>query len=267
MRWLTVLAFTLSVGTQGARSGESSKPLNPPLVPNALVTTDLSQGVTPTDLVNALLGPGFSAQAIQFSGAPTAAGTFTGGTGILGFERGIVLGSGCISSVAGPNVSDSISCDHGLPGDPALGALSGFTTLDATVLEFDFEPDDWNNTTLLFSYVFTSDEYNEYVFTQYNDVFAFWVNGINCALVPGLGPAPDPVTINSVNGDNPFGGRTRGTRSSTETTTWTTAAGRSTPRWTGSPWCSAVRRRSCHGRRTTFASPLPTRATASTTRT
>src|SRR6185503_17058852 len=77
---------------------------------------------------------------------------------------------------------------------------------DATVLEFDFEPNDWNATTLLFSYVFTSDEYNEFVTTQYNDVFAFWVNGITCALVPRLGPAPDPVTINTVNRDNPFGG-------------------------------------------------------------
>jgi len=207
---LTVLVLTLSIGAHGAqavrRSDVFSKPPRSPLAPTALVTTDLSQGVTATDLVNALLGPGFTAQQIQYSGALTAAGTFTGGTGILGFESGIILGSGCISNVVGPNVSDSISCDLALPGDPALGTLSGFMTFDATVLEFDFEPDNWDATTLLFSYVFTSDEYNEYVFTQYNDVFAFWVNGVNCALVPGLGPAPDAVTINSINGDNPFGG-------------------------------------------------------------
>ena len=48
-------------------------------------------------------------------------------------------------------------------------------------------PTDPASTTLLFSYVFTSDEYNEYVTTQYNDVFAFYVNGVNCALVPGVG--------------------------------------------------------------------------------
>jgi len=206
-RLLAIVLVFAAAGSLGARRSDlQRKGPVATLAPTALVTTDLSQGVTPTDLVNALLGPGFTAEVIQYSGALTAAGTFAGGTGILGFESGIILGSGCISNVAGPNVSDSISCDHTLPGDPALDTLSGFTTFDATVLEFDFEPDNWDNTTLLFSYVFTSDEYNEYVTTQYNDVFAFWVNGTNCALVPGLGLAPDPVTINSINGDNPFGG-------------------------------------------------------------
>ena len=204
---LSITLLIMAATSLGARPSDlrQKRPVAT-LAPSALVTTDLSQGVTATDLVQALLGPGFTAEVIQYSGALTAAGTFAGGTGILGFERGIVLGSGCVSNIAGPNVSDSISCDHALPGDPALDSLSGFTTFDATVLEFDFEPDNWDNTTLLFSYVFTSDEYNEYVTTQYNDVFAFWVNGTNCALVPGLGPAPDPVTINSINGDNPFGG-------------------------------------------------------------
>jgi hypothetical protein len=206
--YLLAIALLIVAATSlGARRSDlQRKRRGVTLAPSALVTTDLSQGVTATDLVNALLGPGFTAEVIQYSGALTAAGTFAGGTGILGFESGIILGSGCVSNIAGPNVSDSISCDHVLPGDPALDTLSGFTTFDATVLEFDFEPDNWDNTTLLFSYVFTSDEYNEYVTTQYNDVFAFWVNGTNCALVPGLGPAPDPVTVNSINGDNPFGG-------------------------------------------------------------
>jgi hypothetical protein len=166
----------------------------------------MTQGVTPANLVGALLGPGVTASNITYNGAPVAAGTFLGGTGIVGFESGIVLGSGCVSNIVGPNLSDSISCDNTLPGDPALDALSGFATYDATVLEFDFVPTDPNGTTLLFSYVFSSDEYNEWVYTPYNDVFAFYVNGQNCALVPGVGASPNPVTINTINNDNPFGG-------------------------------------------------------------
>jgi len=44
------------------------------------------------------------------------------------------------------------------------------------------------------SYVFSSEEYNEYVGSSYNDVFGFFVNGTNCALVNGT-----PVSINNIN--------------------------------------------------------------------
>ena len=56
---------------------------------------------------------------------------------------------------------------------------------------------------LEFSYVFASEEYNEYVCSQFNDVFGFFVNGgeysnENIALIPGTDP-PIPVSINNVN--------------------------------------------------------------------
>jgi len=71
------------------------------------------------------------------------------------------------------------------------------STNDAAVLEFDFVP---TQSTISFQYVFASEEYNEYV-DQYNDVFGFFVNSQNIALIPG---SSDPVTINNVNnGDNP----------------------------------------------------------------
>ena len=57
---------------------------------------------------------------------------------------------------------------------------------------------------LTFQYVFASEEYNEYANTRYNDTFAFFVNGTNCATVPGTVP-PKPVSINTINGGNPFG--------------------------------------------------------------
>ncbi len=65
-------------------------------------------------------------------------------------------------------------------------------THDATVLEFDFVP---KGSTLTFSFVFGSEEYNEFV-NSINDVFAFFLNGNNVALVPGTNT---PVSINNVN--------------------------------------------------------------------
>ncbi len=45
-------------------------------------------------------------------------------------------------------------------------------------------------------YVFASEEYPEYVGSSFNDVMAVFVDGQNCALVPG---SQTPVSINTVN--------------------------------------------------------------------
>ena len=45
-------------------------------------------------------------------------------------------------------------------------------------------------------YVFASEEYPEYVGSSFNDVMAVFVDGTNCALVPGTAT---PVSINTVN--------------------------------------------------------------------
>lgn len=174
--------------------------LAPASVRAALSVSSLDDGVTATDLVQTLLGPGVTASNVVFSGANLAAGTFTGGTDSVGFNRGIVLGSGRAIDVVGPNDADGTTTQLGLGGDADLDALvPGFDTLDATVLEFDFVP---TTGQVEFQYVFASDEYNEYVNSAYNDVFGFFVNGANRALLP------DDVTvvsINNVNGGKPFG--------------------------------------------------------------
>ena len=94
-------------------------------------------------------------------------------------------------------VDDGITGINGTAGDPDLDTLSGFATLDAAVLEFDFIP---TGSQVVFDYVFSSDEYNEFVHDEFNDVFAFFVNGGNCATING-----QPVSVNTINNGNPFG--------------------------------------------------------------
>lgn len=148
---------------------------------------------------------------------------FTGGASSIGFENGIVLDSGkvqtyatdspCSKGVEGPNTCYEAtegkpggpsgfanSTAFGKPGDAELTALSGFPTFDASILEFDFVPE---HSTVQFSYVFSSEEYSDYANTAYNDVFGFFVDGTNCALVPGTS---EPVSVNTINNGNDQGG-------------------------------------------------------------
>ena len=167
-------------------------------LPTGLQTKDLSV-LTADDLVHAITGPGISYSNVQYKGSPLAAGTFSGGNGIIGFDDGIVLGTGAAKSIVGPNKSGTTTTNLRQPGDFDLEAIARGTR-DAAVLEFDFVP---AYERLTFQYVFTSEEYDEYANSPFNDIFAFFLNGSNVALIPG---SETEVSINTINGGKPFGG-------------------------------------------------------------
>ena len=158
----------------------------------SITTTDLTQGPTAEDLAQSLAGAGVTISNVSYTGAPTAGGFFTSPTAVIGVDEGVVLGSGQIADVVGPNTSDETTTQYGTAGDVDLTALTGLPTNDAVVLEFDFVPD---ADRVFVEYVFTSEEYNEWSPSQYDDVFAFFVNGENCATVDG-----ERVSVNTING-------------------------------------------------------------------
>ncbi len=154
-----------------------------------LTDTTLNPGM----LASALVGTGVTISNVTYTGSPVAAGTFHTESSIIGFTDGIILSTGSARSVIGPNCSSEITTASGYPGDTDLSNLIGQNaTFDAAILEFDFVP---TNPTIRFQYVFASDEYEEFVF-QYNDVFGFFVNGQNVALIP---QTSTPVSINNIN--------------------------------------------------------------------
>lgn len=163
---------------------------------------------TPSELVDLLVDPTDDDDTVTIIGAPIytgaalASGSFTGGTssGVgLGINSGLILTSGLAADAVGPNNSDGTSTGNGTLGDADLNGLIPQATRDAASLEFSF-----TTTTgeLSFNYVFASEEYNEFVNSSFNDVFAFFLNGENIALIPGT---DIPVSINNVNGGNPLG--------------------------------------------------------------
>ena len=160
--------------------------------------SDLTGGLAADDLVGQIIGKGVSYSNVSYTGAEAAAGTISGITD-LGVEEGLALSSGAVagedSSFLGPNQDSAMSSYFGTDGDADLDAIvSPSTTNDAAVLEFDFVPD---TDQISFTYVFGSDEYNEYVDSTFNDVFGFFINGQNCAVTD----SGDPVTVNSINND------------------------------------------------------------------
>jgi hypothetical protein len=164
----------------------------------AIGTQDLNTA-TPTDLAKMLVASNVPVSNATFTGAKVAGGTFTGGLQAVGFNIGIILSTGNIASVVGPNKSTNTTTQNLQPGDPDLSKLTTFPTYDAAVLQFDFVP---TTPTISFKYVFSSEEYNEFVNSSFNDVFAFYINGVNCAVV---GSPPVPVSINTINNGNPVG--------------------------------------------------------------
>jgi hypothetical protein len=160
----------------------------------SVTTTDLNS-VTPLQLAQMLAGPGVTVSNVTFTGANVAGGSFTGGLADgLGIASGVILSSGNVANAVGPNANDGVTTVNMTAGDADLNAIVGVghTTFDAATLEFDFVP---TSSPVSFRYVFSSDEYNEFV-GEFNDVFAFLIDGVNVALIPGTST---PVAINTVN--------------------------------------------------------------------
>lgn len=168
-----------------------------------------------------LLGAGVQATNIQLVGVPEQVGYLTGAinTGLT-IDGGMVLSSGYASNLlcsefggfftgAGGN-ADLLSVAQSVPG--LIGANFNVNSVhDVCMVSFDFVA---TGDSIFFNYVFGSVEYNTYINSQFNDVFAFFLAGpgitgpysapagfpggsINLAVLPGTNP-PLPVTISSV---------------------------------------------------------------------
>lgn len=172
-----------------------------PFTLNAQLNVDISY--TAFDLVqNILIGQGVTVTNVQFTGDNAQKAYFYGTTNI-GFTDGILLTTGGATVAIGPNTTGSANVAVNTAGDADLENIINYATNDASVLEFDFIP---QADTISFNYVFASEEYPEFVCSQFNDVFAFLLTGPdpnggmynkkNIAIIPNT---TLPVAINTVN--------------------------------------------------------------------
>lgn len=178
-------------------------------------------GFTPTYLTqNVLIGNGLTATSISFQGnTATQIRKFRALGTTLGLDSGIVLSTTPMTNnnvFSGSSTGVTVTGGAGTAGYALLNQYTQCgATFNAAVLQFNFTP---LGDTIKFRYVFASEEYNEFVNTQFNDVFAFFLSGPkpgggnyvnqNIAIVPNT--VNTPVSISNVN-NGQAGGCTPGT--------------------------------------------------------
>ncbi len=171
---------------------------------NITISAQISvTSITPNSAVqNVLIGVGVTASNIQYHGSNAAIGKFTSTSASLPFSSGIILSTGLATAVSG-NATSFASTDNSQGSDPQLAAIADAVVKDASVLEFDFIPE---SDTVRFRYIFASEEYPNFVGFGVNDIFGFFISGINpaggsytnknIALIPGTNT---PVAIDNIN--------------------------------------------------------------------
>lgn len=172
---------------------------------NYYVNTNL----TPEQLVQHIVGSSVVTSNVTYKGAELSKGIFNGFSNI-GMESGIILSSGKAASSQGPNNNSSMSTIMNTSGDNDLQMIAGNVSGDASVLEFDFIPAD---STLSLKLVLGSEEYPEYVNSQFIDEMGVFLSGpsitgpyssppdfpggsINIALIPSLNLR---ISMNNIN--------------------------------------------------------------------
>lgn len=162
----------------------------------SVTITDLNQ-ISINQIVNNFAGSGLQITNITHQGNAAQIGYFNGNTG-TGLSSGVILSSGDVHSASNTNVSGSTTTIYNGAGDIDLATISSGQVNDAAVITIEFIP---FGDTIIFNYVFASEEYPEWVGSNFNDVFGFFISspGVptqNIALIPGT---TMPVSINNVN--------------------------------------------------------------------
>lgn len=211
---------------------------------NITIIAQNSEDFTIDKITSRLISGGLEVLNIKsnFTESDLAMGYFHDKSRYMGMEQGMILSTGAVFELEGENTTDNytsfavenkeesntmifsnkssiesnsktndslgtnitvIDCDDSIGDEDLSNEIDGLVTYDARVIELQFRA---TADTFYYRYVFASEEYDEYVCTPYNDVFAFYLidnetgSKINTAIIPNK---KLPVSINTINDGNP----------------------------------------------------------------
>lgn len=185
-----ILLFQLFSYSQGI-SVDSQTYTPQQLIEDILIDSDCIENVVVTNVYGG-----------DFNGSDQSYGYFDASGTSFPFQSGLVLSTGRLQNVPGPNNSLSDDDAPNWQGDVDLEtALNENNTINATILEFDFTS---IASQISFRYIFASEEYQEGNANscQYSDLFGFLIRPVsgggqyqNIALVPNT---YTPVKVTTV---------------------------------------------------------------------
>jgi GEVED domain len=127
----------------------------------------------------------------------TFTGGLTGGTPNIGIDNGVALVTGDAATAKGPNNSTGLTSGvFAIRTDPQIATLTTDSAYDTTSITFDVIP--YGNF-LSVRFVFASEEYNEYVCSQYDDAVGIFVKTGAGAYQNIAKVGANNLTINQVN--------------------------------------------------------------------
>ncbi|ROU00254.1 Hint domain-containing protein [Histidinibacterium lentulum] len=165
---------------------------------------NINSAVSAMDLAEEMFGAGVTIVSASIAGDPVQYGIYSDGLatspGVVPADSGVILSTGNVRSFTNgdgstnTNTAGNTSTDTagGINNDPALNAAAGVRTYDGVIFDATFIPDgDW----ITMQFVFSSEEYLEYVNAGFNDPFIVYINGV---LTP-ITPDGQTVAIDTVN--------------------------------------------------------------------
>ncbi|WP_299229202.1 choice-of-anchor L domain-containing protein [uncultured Psychroserpens sp.] len=197
-RVIIFTCFLLSLAGYGQNIQVDSQSFTPQqLIEDILIDSDCIENVVVTNVVGG-----------DFNGSDQSYGFFDATGTSFPFLSGVVLSTGRLNNVEGPNTTLSDDDAPNWSGDSDLETVLNETnTLNATILEFDFTS---VASQISFRYIFASEEYQEGNpnTCQFSDLFGFLIRPIaeqqytNIALVPNT---QTPVKVTTVHPEIPNG--------------------------------------------------------------
>ncbi|NCO64731.1 MAG: T9SS type B sorting domain-containing protein [Flavobacteriales bacterium] len=144
----------------------------------------------------------------NFNGTDQSYGFFDASGSTFPFQSGIVLSTGRLSNVEGPNTSLSDDNADNWGGDIDLETiLNENNTINATIIEFNFTA---IASQISFRYLFASEEYQENNANtcQFSDLFGFLIRNVNDTQFTNIALVPNtqtPVKVTTVHPNIPNG--------------------------------------------------------------
>jgi hypothetical protein len=157
------------------------------------------------DMANEIFGSGVTVNSATYFGDDLSSGIYTNGDAVAGDvvpgDTGVILSTGLATDFTNSDLNTNTNQNPGtstntggIDGDAQFNALAGGNpTFDAAILEVNFTP---LGDTLTVDFVISSEEYPEYINSQFLDVVGVWVNGVQAQVSIGDGTA----SVGNING-------------------------------------------------------------------